>query len=182
MISYPNQGKRVAEAIIEPLTFIFNTSLNLGEVPSQWKRAIIVPIHKKKDKSKPGNYRPISLTSSFSRLFESVLQDKLLVHIISNNLISSSQFGFLPQKSTCSQLISCIHEWFVCISKNSTINIIYTDISKAFDSVSHPKLLSILASYGISRQIINWFRSFLGNRQQQVCIGSTLSSPLSVIS
>ena len=148
----------------------------------QWKMAIIVPIHKKNDKSKPNNYRPISLTSSFSRLFESVLQEKLLFYLKTNTIISPSQFGFTPGKSTCTQLISCIHEWFLCISQNSSINLIYTDISKAFDSVSHPKLLSVLTSYGISTQVVNWLREFLNGRQQQVCIGSTLSSSLSVLS
>ena len=174
--------KRVSAALIKPLTLLFNASLSLGKVPYQWKRAIITPIHKKNDKSKPNNYRPISLTSSFSRIFESILQDKLLSHILANNLISSSQFGFLPNKSTCSQLITCIHEWFLSISKESVVNIIYTDISKAFNSVSHSKLLQILTSYGISLQVINWLKDFLNNRKQTVCIGSTFSSPLSVLS
>ena len=174
--------KRIAPVIIKPLTDLFNVSLKCGLVPHQWKTAIIVPVHKNNDKSKPSNHRPVSLSSSFSRIFESIIKINTLTHLDNNKLISPHQFGFLPNKSSCSQLLSCIHEWFLCISKSSSINLVYTDISKAFDSVSHQKLVKILESYGISKSVTVWIKEFLTDRQQKVSIGSSMSPSLPISS
>ena len=86
--------KRTSFAILEPLTFIFNLSLHSHSVPTQWKSSIIIPVHKKNNKSLPNNYRPISLTSSFSCIFESILHSTIITHLVSDSLISAAQFGF----------------------------------------------------------------------------------------
>ncbi len=69
--------RRIIHCILKPLLHIYNTSLKHSIVPCQWKNSYIVPIFKKGNKSNPTNYRPISLTSTFSRIFESVLHDKI---------------------------------------------------------------------------------------------------------
>ena len=174
--------KRIIRSIIKPLTFLFNLFLRLHFVPSQWKISQIIPIHKKSNKSLPNNYRPIALTSSFSRIFESILHSKILSHLLYNSLISPAQFGFVPGKSSCSQLLSTVNEWFQALSTNPSVNVIYTDIAKAFDSVSHAKLSLVIESYGISFDTSNWLKEFLTDRQQQVCIGTSFSSLLPVLS
>ena len=174
--------KRVISTILQPLVILFNRSLKCGLVPSQWKHSIIIPIFKKGDRSNPKNYRPISQTSSFCRLLESILFKKIYFHLSSNNLISSCQFGFLPGRSSCSQLLSCIHQWCHNFSENLSTSVVYTDIAKAFDSVSHQKLLSVIKSYGLSPTVCNWVKDFLTGRSQQVTIGEKMSSNLSVLS
>ena len=172
--------KRIISSILYPLHFIFNSSLNLNFIPDQWKCSIVVPVFKKGNRSMPENYRPISLTSSFCRIFESILFKKMLSHLQSNNLLSPKQFGFIPQRSACSQLLTCIHQWLISLSSNRTSTVIYTDISKAFDSVPHSKLVQVLISYGINATLVSWLSNFLRNRKQQVAIGEALSAPLLV--
>lgn len=174
--------KRVIRSIVYPLSIIFNKFLRLHFVPSQWKVSQIIPIHKKSNKSLPNNYRPIALTSSFSRMFESLVHKRILSHLLYNSLISPAQFGFVPGKSSCSQLLSTLNDWYQALSSHSSINVIYTDIAKAFDSVSHRKLIAIIRSYGISFDVTSWLKEFLTDRQQQVCINSSSSSYLPVLS
>ena len=174
--------KRVFPAIILPLLIIFNTSLQTGIIPTSWKHAIVIPIFKKGSRNLAKNYRPISLTSSICRLFESIISKKILSHLLSNDLLSPQQFGFLPNRSSCSQLLSCLHKWLLAYSNRITTDIIYTDIRKAFDSVSHPKLISTLGQYKLNPIIINWIKNFLTGRSQQVALNDALSSPLDVYS
>ena len=174
--------KRVISAIIYPLTTLFNLSLSSGAVPKQWKEAIVIPVFKKGDRSSPKNYRPISQTSSFCRIFESILFKNILTHLNSNSLLSPHQFGFLPGRSTCSQLLNCLNKWYQNFCENKPTNVVYTDIAKAFDSVSHQKLLEVIKSYGLNQTVCTWIKSFLMGRSQQVAIGNRISSALSVIS
>ena len=174
--------KRAFLTTTSPLLIIFNASLQKNTIPPAWKQAIVVPVFKKGNRNQAHNYRPISLTSSVCRLFESILSKKILCHLLLNNLISSQQFGFIPNRSSTSQLLSSIHKWMISYSKNQTMDIIYTDIRKAFDSVSHAKLIRTLYQYKLHPFVINWLRNFLYNRTQQVVLNSTLSSSIHAFS
>ena len=174
--------KRVFPSILTPMTFIFNATLELQIVPNQWKSSVVVPIFKKGDRRIPNNYRPISLTSCFSRIFETVIHGRILQHLESNSLISLSQYGFLPNRSSATQLISCFDDWIKGYLNKTCINIVYTDIAKAFDTVSHAKLICVLRSFGLCENVVLWTKEFLSNRCQKVSIGSSLSSPLLVSS
>ena len=173
---------KVIHSILYPLTSLFNLSLKLNSIPFQWKNALVIPIFKKGNRSDTSNYRPISLTSSFSRLFESILMEKMMLHVQEHNLVSHLQFGFLPRRSSAGQLLFCLKDWFRSYCKSESTNILYTDITKAFDSVSHRILNKILHQFGFSDEIVVWIRNFLFDRKQQVCIGKSVSSPLEVIS
>ena len=174
--------KRIGSSIVPFLVPLFNHCLNQNVVPAQWKKAYITPVFKKGDQSKPDNYRPISLTSAISRLFEIIIHKKIINHFISNNLFSPKQFGFLPYRSSCAQMIQCLHDWCSNFSQGRQTHVLYTDISKAFDSVSHQKLICVLRSYGISYKLLDWLKNFLCERQQQVAINDSLSSPINISS
>lgn len=174
--------KRIINSILHPLTHLFNTFLHYGFVPSQWKLGFIVPIFKKGNRSNPQNWRPVSLTSSICRIYEAIMFDKMLNHLLSNELLSSSQFGFLPQRSSCSQLLHCLNKWYNCFFHNVVTSVVYTDIAKAFDSVSHSKLIKVIASYKICPRVTFWLQNFLSNRSQQVVINNSISQPLCVFS
>ena len=174
--------KKIGPSIIRPLLIIFNNSLLTCTVPDQWKISYIIPVFKKGSRNIPKNYRPISLTSGFSRLFELIIHHKVLSYLLSNSLLSSSQYGFLPKRSACSQLLSCVDEWLWAYVNNKTVDVLYMDIAKAFDSVSHTKLVRVLKSYGISDNVVAWVEEFLFNRKQHVCIGTVVSSGLPVLS
>ena len=87
-----------------------------------------------------------------------------------NKLFSNKQYGFISGRSTTLQLLEVIDKWTEAIDNGKNVDCIYMDYQKAFDTVPHKRLLSKLHSYGISPQLIDWCRSFLLNRKQQVCV------------
>jgi hypothetical protein len=92
--------KYVRHSLLVPLAHIFTQSLSSGVVPSKLKIAKIVPIYKSADASDINNYRPISLLSSFSKVLEKIVQNRLTHYLDTNNLISPQQFGFRSGHST----------------------------------------------------------------------------------
>ena len=97
-------------------------------------------MHKKGNIHDALNYRPISLTSGFSRIYEHIVSVKILNHLFDNKLLTNKQFGFVPNRSSTIQLLTCLHSWLVPYLKNEFTKVVYTDIQKAFDSVSHKRL------------------------------------------
>ena len=174
--------KRVFFSILNLLWLLFSLCLSQGTLPIQWKSVIVIPIHKKGSRDHPGNYRPISLTCVLCRVLEHIIANKLLHHFYCNNLLSVNQFGFLPGRSSCSQLLTVLNKWFSKYDNNDQVDVVYTDIAKAFDSVSHSKLISVLNSFGVSGNLLKWINAFLCNRNQKVCVNNSFSSTLEVYS
>jgi hypothetical protein len=119
-----------AEEIAPSLSKLFNMSLELGSFPEKWKDANIVPIHKTKSKAIVPNYRGISLLDVLSKLLERQVYDGVF-NIISPHF-SQWQHGFLPGKSTASQLSQVVHQFGKTLEKRQKVDVIYLDFSKAF--------------------------------------------------
>ena len=96
---HPKVLKETAAQLCVPLTILFNRSLNEVLLPEDWKRVNVIPIFKKGEISDPGNYRPISLTSTVCEVLKSFIRESIIEHMTSNNLISNTQHGFLPKRS-----------------------------------------------------------------------------------
>jgi len=73
-------------------------------------------------------------------MFERMLQDKVLYYLFTNKLLSRQQHGFLANHSTCTQLLEVVNDWSIALRNAHSIDVVYFDISKAFDTVSHHKL------------------------------------------
>ena len=174
--------KKTGSAIKNFLSMLFNLSIQTNQLPWQWKFSLISPIHKKDSKSLPKNYRPVAQTSVIGRMEEKLLSSHILDHLYTNNLLSTNQHGFLPRRSSSTQLLGALNDWISMRKNSKTVNIIYTDLAKAFDKVSHPKLLEVLKSYGISGDVYNWLQNFLTNRTQSVVVKSHRSNPLPITS
>ena len=86
--------------IISPLTYICNEILKTGTFPDRLKYAIVKPIFKKGKKSDIANYRPILLLTSFAKIIEKIIYNRLLLHLDSNNILAPEQFGFRSNSST----------------------------------------------------------------------------------
>lgn len=179
---HPRILKELATVIAKPLAMLFQTSLNEGSLPSDWKIGNISPIHKKGPKTDSGNYRPVCLTSIICKIMESFIRDNLLRHMKENNLLSEHQHGFLPGRSTITQLLEAMDYWTEALDSSVDVDIIYLDFQKAFDSVPHQRLLKKLESYNISGKIYKWIESFLLNRRQRVIVNNSFSSWADVIS
>ena len=165
--------------IITPfLTNLINRSLIQGKVPTQWKLAHVIPIHKKGDKSIPSNYRPISLLSCISKVMERAVFSHMYNHLC--NYITPHQSGFLPNHSTVTQLLEICHAISDALDNRKEVFFIFFDISKAFDRVWHRGLLLKLQQLGITGSVYDWIKSYLHNRSQQVVLRSEQSAPLSI--
>ncbi len=164
------------ENIAKPLTTIFNTSILTRKIPQEWKDAHVSSIFKKGNRQKPNNYRPVSLTCISCKILESIVKDHIVLHMKRNNLFSKSQFGFLKGRSTTYQLLIAIDKWTEILDSGGNVDTIYFDFMKAFDTVSHVKLLQKLPAYGFNKEMIDWIGSFLEDRRQRVIVNGTESS------
>ncbi|XP_019632664.1 PREDICTED: uncharacterized protein LOC109476223 [Branchiostoma belcheri] len=151
-------------------------SLQEGNLPSDWKVGDITPIFKKGSKRLPGNYRPVSLTSVAGKIMEGMIRDDIVNHMRSNNLFTEHQHGFLPGRSTTTQLLECLEDWTKWLDNDMPVDVIYMDYQKAFDSVPIQRLLIKTESYGIKGKPLQWIGSFLTGRKQRVVVNGSRSS------
>ena len=105
---------------------------------------------------------------------ERIIIRELIDYLLSHKLITKSQHGFLRRRSTCTNLLESVHDWALSFNSKHTTDIIFIDFQKAFDTVSHPKLLAKIASYGIQESLLNWIASFLNGRSQSVKISGCI--------
>ena len=158
-----------------PLSTIFNKSIEEGTTPLDWKIAEVSAIFKKGSTTEPGNYRPVSLTSISCKLMESFVTDQIRTFMESNKLFSKCQHGFRNHRSCVTQLLEVLNDLTKLVEEGDSIDIIYLDFAKAFDTVPHKRLLTKLHAYGIDGNILKWIESFLSNRSQRVRVNGNYS-------
>ena len=162
----PRLLKECAHQIAPSLSLLFNRSLSEGSLPDEWKLANIVPVHKKGEKTDVVNYRPISLLCIVSKVLERCVLSKLKDNLLT--LINSTQHGFIPGKSCTTQLVEVLDYIGSLLDGGKQTDIIFMDMSKAFDKVDHAFLLNKLRQYNIGGSLLRWFCSYLHGRQQRV--------------
>jgi len=154
------------------LLFIFNWSWSSHTCPSCWKPAIIILMHKPdKSADSPASYRPISFTSCISKLFERLILNCLCYYLESRNLISLTQAGFRPGRSTTDQVFLLSHSIWDGFQKKRPPDrtvLATIDFSKAFNSVWRSALFHKLLTLGLPPCIVRWTRSFLSDRRAKV--------------
>ena len=165
-----------AEYIAEPMTRLFNNSIRLGVFPQCLKNSTVIPLYKNGPKSDPGNYRPISLMSTFSKIFEALMKGILTKFLESKSILSSKQFGFRANKSTFQCLNVLTGDLYEALDKHQTAILILVDFTKAFDTVQHQILLRKMWHYGIRGVIHDWFSSYLSDRFQVTSCENTRST------
>ena len=165
-----------------PLNALFTKSFKSGQVLQDWLDANVFPIYKKGHHSKPGNYRPISLTSQVYKVMEFFILESISEHLKQHKLILDSQHGFLSKRSRLSNLLIFLEEVTYYIDKGYPVDVIYLDFSKAFDTVPHRRLISKLTAQGITGKTNRWIESWLTDRRQRVCISGAESDWQKVIS
>ena len=163
---HPRILNELQVVIAKPLTMIFCTSVNTGTLPQAWKEANISAIFKKGCNHVSGNYRAVSLTSIACKLVESFKRDALIQYIKDNHLISRKQFGFLTGRSTVLQLLQVMDKWTEILDTGGCVDVVYCDFQKAFDTVPHRRLLTVLEYYGITDPVLSWVKDFLSERGQ----------------
>ena len=139
-----------------------NLIIENASFPNVWKLSKITPIFKSGSKSEITNYRTIALLSNFSKIFEIVINRRL--HSKLEHVISDTQHGFMPGRSTNTNLIQICQYISSEIDKKRQVDVIYTNLSKAFDSICHAQLINKLDCLGFEAQLLKLINSYLLNR------------------
>ena len=173
---------KISYAIISPIiSNVFNSSIKQGKFPDALKKAEIIPIFKKGDVNLFTNYRPIAILPQFSKIWEKLIFNRIYVYLEKLNLLSVTQFGFRQNYST-THTISYIYDKFI---KNADSGLysccIFLDLTKAFDTVDHSKLLNKMETqFGFRGLLLDLIQSYLSNRSQYTKINNHQSYPSNV--
>ena len=172
--------KITSKQICEPLSKLMNMSIEQGIVPESMKLAKVIPVHKGKSRSALTNYRPISLLSNISKIFEKIIHNRTYSFLMDHNVLYSSQYGFRPEHSTTDAVTEFLADVHSSVDQNEHCLSVYLDLSKAFDTINHEILLRKLNHYGIRGKALEWFKSYLFNRRQYI-FGNGIKSDETVI-
>ena len=160
--------KYARNVLTRPLTLLINQCIHTGIYPKQLKLSRVKPLHKRGDKTQFGNYRPIALLPSLSKIFERVMFDQLLAYLSNNNLLCMNQFGFRPEHSTELAALRLVDHLIAQMDMYNVPTNIYIDLSKAFDTLDHSILLSKLKYYGVTGCSYDLLSSYLTDRSEYV--------------
>lgn len=118
--------KNVAHTIAYPLSYLYNQSIMFTEVPTLWKHSYVTPILKSHPSSEPTNYRPVSITSLFFKVFEKLLKPHLMEHLAKNCLIPSAQHGFVKGKYVESNMLESLNDWTIFLDNKMVWSLVLT--------------------------------------------------------
>ena len=172
----------LADVLAAPLTHLFCLSVDSRTVPRRWKLANVCPVPKKVHPTLQ-DLRPISMLPIFSKILEKLILSSVKVQLI--EMYGPRQFGFRPLSSTLHANI-CLHNFItekLELGRTIAVMLVSTDLRRAFDSLSHQKLLQSLEKGQLPYPFLQWCTSFLTNRTQRVVLDeSTWSETVEVTS
>jgi hypothetical protein len=162
--------KIISNYITSPLTYICNKIILSGSFPDRLKYSIVRPIYKKGDRTNHSNYRPISLLTSFPKIFEKAIYTRLTEYLINNKILSDNQYGFWKGLATENAIFKLISVILNNQNNKTKTGSVFCDLQKAFDTVNHALLLDKLEYYGIKGKAKKLIESYLRERYQRVQI------------
>ena len=171
--------KNLPRPFLDILLHFFNQCYKTEQIPAEWKHAQVIALHKPgKPRTDPHAYRPISLTSHSSKLYERILNNRLVEYLEKNNVIPNNQAGFQKFRSVQDHITYLVeHMRSTHRHKDNVMYSTYFDVKKAFDRVWHTRLLSQLKKIGISGYFYHTIRNFITNRSISIKVGQELSEP-----
>ena len=173
----PRLLNAIVHDISVPLAIAFNLSMQDG-ITKGVENANIIPIFKKGSRCNSEKYKPVSLTSVICKLLESLLRDHMVDFLTRHSLINQTQHVFLKGRSCLTNLF----DFMELADDGSPVDVIYLDFQKAFEKVSHQRLLIKLKSHGMGESVVNWVGGWLSGRKQRVVVEGEESSWRPVIS
>ena len=149
------------------LTELYNRSIDEQQYPDSLKFTKVIEVYKAKDKTLPVNYRPISLLPIIAKILDTLINNQLMAHLLTHNILSPTQYAFRPQSSTTLALQSVLNYIHKHKQHHKPTLAIYVDLSKAYDTISHQKLIHKLQhEFNFAPGTTKFFASYFTNRQQ----------------
>lgn len=165
--------KKCTSGLLAPLVLLFRLSLSSGTFPTAWKMAYLFPVFKKGDRTMIDNYRGISALCAISKLLELVVMGPFVAHC--RTFLANAQHGFIPKRSTATNLLSLTSYVMDSFNNRSQTDVVYTDLSAAFDKINHQIAVAKLDRVGFFGPLLKWFESYLVGRTLRVKIGDAVS-------
>ena len=164
-----------AEVLAVPSTYIIN-SIVTGKFPTDWKKAKVIPLHKKGLKTLLKNFRPVSLLPVSGMILEKIVAIQIEDFFEKNGFFGSFQFGFRKHKNTISELLTLFDSLLEEKEKRKEILVLLYDLSAAFETVLHENLLAKLQIYGFEKSALKWMKSYLNSKTQIVSVSDQVST------
>ena len=162
---------QTSDIFFTPLKYIFNLSSKQGIFPENLKIAKVSPIYKKDEEFLLTNYRPISVLPCFSKLLGHIMYNRLFKYLSENSILYEKQFGFQTSRSTEHVILLLVNQLCHSFDESKFTLGIFSDLSKAFDTMDHKILTKKLELYGIKGCNLGWFESYLSSRKQFITYG-----------
>ena len=156
------------------LSKIYNDSKNSEKYPCSLKTADVTPIHKEKERTLKKNYRPVSILPTLSKIFEGNMNEQIFTYIEKH--LSPYLFGYRKGHGAQHCLLVMIEMWRKALDERKVAGAILTDLSKAFDCLSHDLLIAKLEAYGFDKSALNLIYDYLKNRMQRTKVNQSYSS------
>ena len=156
--------KQLNSSISYPLSIIFNQSLSSGVFPEKMKLAEIVPLFKSKEEDMVVNYRPVSLLMTILKVLEKIMYNKMYGFLSRNNIFFDSQYGFRSKRSCEHAIMEMVGHIRQAKNEGKHSMGVFLDLSKVFDTLDHPVLITKLERHGIRGNMLDWFKSYLSGR------------------
>lgn len=160
-------------SLVDPITLIYSKSLEVGLVPSIWKRTWVTPIPKGTISPDIEKYRPISKLCHFGKILEKIVTNQL--SSVARRHIVPNQHGFFSGRSVDTNLLVFSEALLNAIDAKCQVDVVYTDFAKAFDKICHNTLIQKLWRVGIHGDLLRWIKSYIENRSQAVVLGGYIS-------
>lgn len=167
--------KDLFDVIGYPLLHLINTSLTTGQVPSELKCSLIVPIPKVSNPKKPEQCRPINLLPVIEKIIEILVCEQLYDYFNKNKILYSGQSGFRHQHSCETSLQLVCSKWRRDIDKGNIVLSVFIDLQRAFETIDRKALLKKCAIYGVKNEVLTWLENYLSDRYHRTKFNSVLS-------
>lgn len=151
--------------IAEPLAYIINLSVRLGQFPDELKIGKIIPIKKSSQSDGLENCRPITILNIISKIIEKVVYNRIVNYLNKHKLLTDNQHGFRSGKSTETASCNFVNFVYSCLDKNLFVGALFFDLSKAFDTIDLSIIKDKLEKLGFRDNILNWLMSYLHYRK-----------------
>ena len=155
------------------LTDNINDSIKNGVFPDELKLAEVIPLFKKTDPFDKSNYRPVTLLSHMSKVFERIIYNQ--INEYSEPFLSNLLTGFRKNHNTQHSLLKILESFKEALDKGNSVTAIFMDLFKAFDTLNHDLLIAKLEAYGFSVNSLYYIHSYLNKRlQKKMLIATTV--------